>query len=356
VSRLYVNEPAAQISYAEHRVTIKYKDGLLRSLPVETVEGISVFGGVQVSSQCIAECLRRGIDLQYYSSRGAYFGRLSSTGHVNTYRQKRQAFLSEDEDFRLRFSKRLIAAKINNQMVVVRRYLRSSKAVLDSEMILMRNAEKKAADCETRAELMGFEGSAAKAYYSALGKLVDPSFRFSGRSRRPPRDPFNSMLSLCYTILMYAVYSGLEAKGLNPYFGFLHEDREKHPALAGDLMEEWRAPIADSVVMSLVNGHEIAPANFTTPEGGVFLDKAGMKILIGKLERKFMDKQSYLSYVKYPVTFRHAIDMQANELAKAIEAGDIERYSPIWIRHKHILTAIHLKAGDIERYSPIWIR
>jgi CRISPR-associated protein Cas1 len=175
---------------------------------------------------------------------------------------------------------------------------------------------------------------ASKAYYGALGKLVDPAFRFSGRSRRPPKDPFNSMLSLCYTILMYGVYGALEAKGLSPYFGFLHEDREKHPTLSSDLMEEWRAPIADAVVMSLVNGHEISLSDFTTPDGetGIFLTGAGMKILINKLERKFMDKHSYLPYVRYSVTFRNAINMQANEMAKAIEAGDAELYSPIWIR------------------------
>jgi CRISPR-associated protein Cas1 len=334
MSQLYVNEASAQIGYAEHRITVKYKDGLLKSLPVETVEGISVFGGAHMSSQCAAECLKRGIDVQYYSSGGTYFGRLTSTGHVNTYRQKKQAFLSENMDFRLRFSKKIIAAKINNQMVVVKRYLRSSEALVGDELIIMKNAAKKIGDCEAIPEVMGFEGSAAKAYYSALGRLVDPAFSFRGRSRRPPKDPFNSMLSLGYTLLMSEVYGGLESKGLNPYFGFMHEDREKHPTLASDLMEEWRAVIVDSVVMSLVNGHEISISGFLTPEdqNGVFLSKESMKIFIGKLERKFMDKQSYLPYAKYPVTFRSAVNMQANELAKTIESGDTELYSPIMIR------------------------
>jgi CRISPR-associated protein Cas1 len=182
---------------------------------------------------------------------------------------------------------------------------------------------------------MGYEGSAAREYFKALNKLISVSeFKFSGRSRRPPQDAFNSLLSLGYSLLMNELYGAIESRGLHPYFGFVHSDREKHPTLASDLMEEWRAVIVDSVVMSLVNGREISIGNFYTreEEPGIFIDRDGMKIFIAKLEKKFSADNKYLSYADYSVSFRRAINMQVGELVKAIEAGDPELYSPVAVR------------------------
>lgn len=113
---------------------------------------------------------------------------------------------------------------------------------------------------------MGYEGLAARVYFSALDMLIDKDFHFTGRSKRPPKDPFNSMISLGYSILLNEIYGKLQAKGLNPYFGFIHSDREKHPTLASDMMEEWRAVIVDTTVMSMINGHEIHQNQFTKDE------------------------------------------------------------------------------------------
>jgi len=319
---------------SDGRITIQYKDGMTKSVPVESVEGISVFGAANISTRCMQECLLRGMDVEFYSSGGSYFGRLSSTQHVNVARQRLQVRRSEDEAFCLALSKRIIKAKIHNQTVVLRRYARSVDVNVVNEVSAMLKMEKKIEHCTAIDELMGFEGNAAKSYYYGLGRLVVPEFAFKGRSRRPPRDAFNSMLSLGYAILMHTMYGALESRGFNPYFGFLHADREKHPALASDLMEEWRAVIVDSVVMAMVNGREILPEHFYTVPGepGVFLNKDGFKLFISKLEKRFAANQKYLSYADYPVPFRRAIFMQAGELAKAVEAGDAGFYSPIVIR------------------------
>lgn len=111
--------------------------------------------------------------------------------------------------------------------------------------------------CNRIEEMIGFEGQAAKYYFRGLAACIDKEFSFQGRSRRPPRDEFNSMISLGYSILMNEVYCKIEMKGLNPYFGFIHRDAEKHPTLASDMMEEWRAVIVDATAMSMINGHEI---------------------------------------------------------------------------------------------------
>ena len=181
---------------------------------------------------------------------------------------------------------------------------------------------------------MGYEGYAARAYFAGLAEVIDPEFKFKGRSKQPPLDEFNSMISLGYSILMNVLYSSIEAKGLNPYFGFMHRDREKHPTLASDLMEEWRAVIVDSVAMSLVNGHEIHKEDFyfdmETP--GCFLTRSGLKIFLGKMENKLSTKAKYLPNVDYSVSFRYGIALQIDSLIKAMESHDARLYKPIEIR------------------------
>ncbi len=334
MSYLYINEPGTVLGYEGNCFTVSYKDGLLRKIPSEALEGISVFGRVQVTSKCVEECLKRGIDVSYYSSSGSYFGRLISTNHVSTFRQRQQVRLTDDEDFKLELARKVVRAKLNNQAVVLRRYQRSSKISLLREINEINMYEHKVEECVGTEQLMGYEGRAAKVYFAGLAQVVDEAFKFNGRSKRPPLDPFNSMLSLGYSILMNEVYGEIEGKGLNPYFGFLHKDRERHPALASDLMEEWRAVIVDSVVMSLVNGHEIFTDHFyTNPEKpGFFLNKEGMRIFVRKLEKKLSVQAKYLSYVNYPVSFRRAVGMQAACFVRVLEDEDVSRYMPVRIR------------------------
>lgn len=147
-------------------------------------------------------------------------------------------------------------------------------------------------------------------------------------------DPFNSMISLGYSIILNELYGKIEGKGLNPYFGIMYKDREKHPTLASDLMEEWRAVLIDTTALSMLNGHELTTDNFytDTEHPGVYLDKDGFKKYIQKLEMKFRSDNKYLSYINYRVSFRRALDMQVNQLVKVIETGDVNEYSPVIIR------------------------
>lgn len=334
MSYLYVCEQGATIGIKENRFQVKYKDGLLKSIPAETLEVIEVFGKIQITTQCLTECLKRGINVLFYSTNGAYFGRLISTTHVNVQRQRKQAELGKDKEFQLDFSRKIIDAKIHNQVVVLRRYVRGRQQNIDRAIVEMKNMQKKLPSAKSIEQVMGYEGTAAKIYFRTLGELIDPQFKFSGRSRRPPRDPFNSMISLGYSIILNELYGKIEGKGLNPYFGIMHKDREKHPTLASDLMEEWRAVLIDSTAMSMLNGHELTPDNFytDTEQPGVYLDREGFKKYMQKLEVKFRADNRYLSYVDYRVSFRRALDMQVNQLVKVIETGNIDEYEPVMIR------------------------
>ena len=334
MSYLYVCEQGASIGIKENRFQVKYKDGLLKSVPAETLEVIEVFGKIQITTQCLTECLKRGINVIFYSTNGSYFGRLISTTHVNVQRQRKQADLGKNKEFQLDFSRKIIDAKIHNQIVVLRRYARGRQQNVERAIAEMQNMQRKLPRAVSIEQIMGYEGTAAKIYFRTLGELIDPAFRFLGRSRRPPMDPFNSMISLGYSIILNELYGKIEGKGLNPYFGIMHKDREKHPTLASDLMEEWRAVLIDTTALSMLNGHELTTDNFYTDTEypGVYLDKEGLRKYIQKLEMKFRADNKYLSYINYRVSFRRALDMQVNQLVKVIETGDVNEYSPVIIR------------------------
>ena len=331
MSYVYICEQGAVVGVEENRLQIKYKDGMVKTLPIEPLESIELFGRIQVSTACMTECLKRGVTVGFFSTTGAYYGRLSSTNHVHVERQRLQTAMSVD--FCLGLSKRLVSGKISNQIVMVRRYNRYKEMNLEEDLKGMNRILEKVEQCKKIEELMGYEGAAARIYFSCLGKLIDGEFYFEGRNRRPPKDPFNSLISLGYAIILNEIYGKIEGKGLNPYFGVLHQDRDIHPTLASDLMEEWRAVLIDSLAMSLLNGHEIKSDDFYKgKDGGIFLEKDAFKLYIDRLEKKLRTDQKYLSYVDYSISFRRAIELQVNQFVKALEENDFTLYEPIYIR------------------------
>lgn len=331
MSSLYLNEDSAKVSVEDNYIVVSYRDGLIRKIPIETLENIQIFGRASVTSPCIISCLKKGITLAYYSKSGAYFGRLESTGHINVERQRLQCSLYQSE-YALGLSKLIIAAKIHNQSVVLRRYARSSEVNVQNELREIKYFKEKVETSKTVEQLMGYEGSAAKYYFEGLSKTINPDFKFKGRNRRPPKDPFNSMLSLGYSILMNEIYGKIVLRGLNPYFGYMHADREKHPTLASDLMEEWRAVLIDSMVMSMINGNEIQRDEFYTgvEEPGVFLTSDGMKKFIKKYDIKIKTKSKYFG--ESELSFRQAMDTQISKLILSMENNDYTIYEPLKIR------------------------
>lgn len=334
MSIIYITEPETKISVEENRLIAKEENGMLKSVPIQSVEGITFLTRPHISGYAMEQCLILGIPVSFMSKGGRYFGRLLSSGHVSAELQRKQAALY-DTDFALNLSKQIIYAKTKNQLVVLKRYAKNKEIDISEIRQKMSILIAKISGAKAVDELMGYEGGCAKLYFSGMSKCIDDEFYFSGRSRRPPRDPFNSLISLGYSILMNQIYNEIENRGLNPYFGFMHRDFEKHPTLASDMLEEWRAVIVDSMAMSLLNGHELNKNHFFFGNGEnppVYLTKEGMKIFLKKLEKKLQTKAKYLLNVDYSVTFRRAISLQLKELAKAITEGDASLYVPLVVR------------------------
>lgn len=334
MSYLYLTEQGSKLGVKDNQFYVDLKDGTRRLMPSELLDTIEVFGNIIISTRAIEVCLKKGINVIYYSTKGSYYGRLISTNHINVKRQRTQASIYYNSEFNLGLSKKIIKAKINNQIVVLRRYSRRTCDDFNDGIRYMRLMQRKVENAKSIEELMGYEGNAAKVYFKNLGSLIKDDFKFTGRSKRPPKDEFNSLISLGYSILLNEIYGKIEAKGMNPYFGIMHKDREKHPTLASDLIEEWRPVIVDSLAMSMINGNELNKEHFYFSEekDGIFINPEGFKKFIKSLDKKFNTSTNYISYINHPVSYRRAMDLQVNQLAKAIENEDIDLYSPIEIR------------------------
>ena len=201
MSLLYVNDSGATIGIEGNCCTVKQKDGSKRMLPIESLDGITIMGQSQMTTQCAEECMQRGIPVSYFSKGGKYFGRLISTGHVNVERQRKQCALY-DTGFAVELAMKILSAKIKNQSVVLRRYEKSKGLNLEEEQKMLAICRNKVLTCDRIEEMIGFEGQAAKYYFKGLSACIDENFTFQGRNRRPPRDEFNSMISLGYSILI----------------------------------------------------------------------------------------------------------------------------------------------------------
>lgn len=163
--------------------------------------------------------MKRNIPILYYSSVGAYIGRTQAIDNTNVNRIKKQMeFVTTNSAIIL--SKKIIISKIHNQIVVMSRYAKSKNMDIHHQIIQMKILKTKIELCEDTETIMGYEGNAARIYFSVLSQAVDDEFKFNGRNRRPPKDPFNALVSLGYTIITNEIYGKIEGKGLTPYIGF----------------------------------------------------------------------------------------------------------------------------------------
>ena len=257
MAHLYITDNGSVIGVEGGRFVIHQKKNLIKSIPKESVESISIFGNSTMTTPCMQEILISNIPVCFFSGKGRYYGRLVSTSGDKVTLLKQQFKSTEDKEFTIRFAQKIISAKIHNKQVVLFRYLGPQKGDCLQDLSAISVMERKVGLSREAAEIMGHEGYASRTYFKLLNRVIRPEFHFYGRNRRPPKDPFNAMLSLGYTLLLYEIMAKIEKIGLNAYCGVLHYDRDGSPALAEDLMEEWRAVIVDSLVMSMIQGNEV---------------------------------------------------------------------------------------------------
>lgn len=332
MSFAYITEDGARIQKKGNKFIIGRNLETIMEIPAEVLEGLVLIEDVQVSSQAMVELLKRGIPVTWISSVGKFFGRLESTQHVNVFKQKQQMLL-QDLPFSLELGKKIIFAKVHNQIIVLRRYNRRMQ--LENISRIIRNilaTRKNINSAKTKEQLMGYEGIIARLYFEALGKIVPKEFVFTKRNKQPPLDPFNSMISFGYTLVMYEIYTAIVNQGLHPYFGFLHALKNHHPALASDLLEEWRAVIVDSLALNLIKHKEITLDHFQPPSNdnnGIYLTREGRNIFLKAYERKMRTINQYHDNKK---SYRHTLNDNVQLYSQALMDENVSIYKPIFIR------------------------
>lgn len=332
MSFVYVTEHGATLGTEGGCLTISHTDKTKDSIPKELVEGISIFGKSQLSAALVQYCLERGIRVSFFSYNGSFYGSLMPTNSVNVYRLRKQIEVFGNEELALMLSKRIVYAKIKNQLVVIKRYLRHMPANVQEELFCIRNCKRKIEYADKKEQLRGYEGLASRCYFRIIGSILPQEYGFYAR-KRPATDPVNCMLNLGYSILLKEISGEIDNRGLNAYISFLHEDKANCPTLACDMIEEWRAAIVDSTVLGMILGHEISIEMFQYDSKGICtMNSEAMKLFFIKLEKKMHTENQYLSYINKPVTFRQSIWHQAGRLAKAVETTTPDYYEPIELR------------------------
>ena len=335
MTTLYVTDHGVHLSLKHEQVTL-VKDGfVLRAIPIEKLESVTILSRSHVEPSLSFALLERAIPVTYLSPSGKYIGRLDPVQGQNVDRQIAQFRAVDDPAFCLKLSRRTVAAKIRNGRTLLMRYQRDRPhEALAIAIPRLQTAERDAAEAIDLDMLRGLEGHASKEYFRALGTILPPPFNFTLRSRRPPMDRANACLSLGYTLLMYAFYTAVRDRGLHPYLGFYHAPRHGHPALCSDLIEDWRAPFIDAMLVSLVGHRELDPDQFTeAPEpGGIYLGGEGLKVFLNRFEQRMRTSNRYLTYVDHAVTYRESMAFQVGSLARAIELKDPDLYRPLEVR------------------------
>jgi CRISPR-associated protein Cas1 len=299
------------------------------------ISDVALYGNVSITTPALAALLEREIPVTFHSHSGWFRGVAHGIGHRNVEIRTAQYRLSFDEAACLRFAKELVAAKITNQRTILRRNWRGPPEERQAALDRLGAARKSVDDVATLAQLLGVEGDAAAVYFRAFaGLLKSPEdkpgagelapFRFEARNRRPPTDPINAMLSLAYAMLTRHLTIALASVGFDPYRGFYHAPRYGRPALALDLMEPFRAIIADSVVLSAVNTGEVGPNDFIVAVTGTALTQAGRRRFVEAFERRLSQETTHPVF-GYQVSMRRMLLVQARLLSRFL-LGELPTY------------------------------
>lgn len=288
---LYVTVPGASLLKEHERVVLAQKKEVLLSWPLGKLDEIVIQENALVSTALMQHCAKNGIAISIQKSDGRFSCSVSSGDEFKRLDLVRaQVEAAESAEFGLMVAVALIDGKIANQRTLLRRYNRRREIrEVELAQLLMAEQAKKLHRAKTLDEVRGHEGLAAKTYFGALGRFLGEDWGFQGRNKRPPRDPVNAMLSLGYGILHNTVQVLLQRQSLLPYMGMLHMPRPGHMALASDLMEEFRAPVVDAVVLQMVLEGLLQPSDFSWEDDdfrGCTLKGQPRKLLVESFAKK----------------------------------------------------------------------
>lgn len=296
LNTLYVTRPAAYLSLDGENVVILEETEERLRVPLHNLEQIVTFGYTGASPALMGACAKHGIDLCFMSATGRFLARVCGETRGNVTLRLTQYQRFGDPAFCTQVARDILCAKVANARWVIERTCRDYPLRVQTDELKAASEELRQSvsairQAQTLDNLRGIEGAAAARYFGVFNELIlssRESFAFEGRSRRPPTDPVNALLSFIYALLSNDVKAALESVGLDPYVGLLHTIRPGRASLALDLVEELRAPVADRFVLTLINQRMVKESGFSTAENGAVLmdDETRKSVLSAWQSRK----------------------------------------------------------------------
>ena len=334
LNTLYVLTPDSYLFCRNETVCVQVGDAEKVSVPAVSIEAIVCFGKMTVSTPLIGFCAEHGISLVFLTEHGQFLARVEGSVSGNVLLRKRQYESLHEPVFVNTFVRDLLMAKLRNSKCVL---LRAARTTQEDGVPLYRAAERlgEQAQALARADavdsMRGIEGAAATIYFSCFDQMLGAGcpFRFETRSRRPPRNEVNAVLSFVYTLLCRETRSAMESIGLDPAAGYLHTLRPGRPSFALDLMEELRGPLCDRFVLTLFHRKQLSAAHFEKNEEAVFLNEKGRRTVLtawqkrkeGAILHPFLEEKIPVGLIPYA---------QAMLFARVLR-GDLDRYPPfVW--------------------------
>jgi len=301
--------------------------GKINEARIREVSQLCLYGGVEVTTPAMVELMQRGVPVLHFSHGGWFLGICQGMSHKNVLLRIKQFQWADDEKRSLSIARRMIYGKVNNCRYLLRKKGASANQQALSSLERIASEVERA---ESQSSLLGLEGAAAEIYFQGLGTSLkgDQGFSFQNRNKRPPKDPVNTTLSYLYGILVKELFSTALAVGFDPYLGFYHQPRYGRPALALDLMEEFRPVIADATAFSLLNNQELTAGDFIRTGIGISLTPEGKKKVIAGYERRIQTEIAHPIF-GYKVSYRRTMEVQARLLARTV-SGELKEY-PVFI-------------------------
>ena len=334
LNTLYITRQETYLHKDRETIVIMHGKEKLGQFPVLTVGNILCFGHVSVSPPLMGFCGEKGIGLSFYSEYGKFHARVLGRQTGNVLLRRTQYRWADDPVKSISIARIMVGAKIANSRSVLLREIRNHRdnprLTHAAENLL--SSLRRSMSSSTVEQAMGIEGEAAAIYFGVFNELLrGTEFRFSGRVRRPPTDPVNALLSFVYSLLTQECMSALLGVGLDPYVGFLHQDRPGRASLALDLLEEFRSSWADRFVLTLINRKQIHLNDFVTEASGAvrLTDGARKSLFVSYQERK--QDEILHPYLKEKIPVGLLPHCQSLLLARHLR-GDTEFYPPYLVK------------------------
>ena len=321
---VYVQTQGAVVGKSGDQLEVKQKGQSLQKVRLMEVSHLSLFGNVQVTTQAVQELCDRNIPICYFSYGGWFRGITNGMGHKNVELRCRQYVGAMTPETALSIARQMVFGKIKNCRTLLRRNHRAPPSAILAELDRLADRARTAPSLGT---LLGIEGAAARTYFSEFQGMIKAKsldFDFHGRNRRPPRDPVNAVLSFLYAMLTKQAMVTAFTVGYDPYLGFYHQPKYGKPALALDLVEEFRPLLADSVCLTLINNGELGPEHFITRGDAAALTQNGRRKVIEAYERR-MDTLVTHPLFGYAVSYRRILEIQARLLSRHL-LGELPAY------------------------------